>query len=340
MPDWLLAFFVIGLAIVFTFSNGVQDGSSVTAGVISCRAMSPARAVLLVASFELAGALFGGSAVANMVSTVTTIPQSPELLKVLAAALTAATGWNYATKILRFPSSSTHALFGGLIGAAFAAGGQSAIASGSFDPLHASGMGKAVISLICSPVLGFLAGYVMLGLVAVALLRATTRVNKALKVLQIGALCVLAFGHGANDPQKAMGIIMLALGSAHLYTMTDIPLWVRLSTGLAIAFGVIAVAPGIVRRVGKIYKMRMLHGFVLQMSAGGILFGSSLVGFPVSTSQVISSTLMGIGTSERVKDVHWLVARDIVVSWCLTIPCTSLVAGGLYLGGFKWLSVF
>ncbi len=339
MPDWLLAYFVIGLALVFTFSNGVQDGSSVCAGVISCRALSPARAVLLVSCCELAGALFGGSAVANMVGSVTTLPESKELLQVLAAALTSATGWNYATKILRFPSSSTHALFGGLIGAAFAAGGPAAIAQGSFDPLHASGMGKAVISLICSPALGFLAGYAMLGLVALALLRATTRVNGPLRVLQIIALAVLAFGHGANDPQKAMGIVMLALHSAHLYNATDIPLWVRFSTGLAIAFGVIAVAPGIIRRVGKIYKMRLVHGFVLQVSAGGLLLASSLTGFPVSTSQVISSTLMGIGTSERIKDVHWLVARDIVVSWCMTIPCTSLVAAALYLGGFRWLPV-
>lgn len=339
MPDWLWAYFVISLALLFTFSNGVQDGSSVTAGVISCRALPPAQAVLIVACCELAGALFGGSAVANMVGTVTTIPASKELLQVLAASLTAATAWNYATKVLRFPSSSTHALFGGIIGAALAAGGQEAIARGNFDPFHATGMGKAIISLIASPLLGFVAGYTLLGIVGLLLVRATTRVNKPLQHLQILALAMLAFGHGANDPQKAMGILMLSLRSAHLYDGTDIPLWVRAATGIAIALGVMSVAPGIVRRVGRIYKMRMIHGFVLQFAAGGLLLGSSLTGFPVSTSQVVSSTLMGVGTQERLKDVHWLVARDIVISWCMTIPCTSLVAGALYLGLFKWLPV-
>lgn len=339
MADWLLAYFVIGLALLFAFTNGVQDGSSVTAGVISCRALSPVRAVLLVAVCELLGALFGGSAVANMVGSVTTIPPSADLLLVLAATLTAATLWNYATKVLRFPSSSTHALFGALLGAAIAAGGPEAVSGGSYSLFHPTGMAKAVISLIGSPLLGFMAGYTMLGLTNLLLIRATSRVNRALQLLQIIALCVLAFGHGSNDPQKAMGIIILVLESAKLSTGADIPLWVRSCAGIAIALGVIATAPGIVRRVGKIYKLRMVHGFALETAAGAILLTSSLSGFPVSTSQIVSSTVMGIGSNERIKDVHWLVARDILISWFLTIPLTSLVAALLYELTFRWFTV-
>lgn len=339
MADWMVAYFVIGLSLLFTFTNGLQDGSSVTAGVISCRALAPARTVVVVAICELLGAFFGGSAVANFVGSVTTLPDSVELLLVLAATLTAATAWNYVTKILRFPSSSTHALFGALIGASVAAGGFGAVRVGTFSLLHPTGMAKAIISLICSPILGFAAGYIMLGITNAVLIRASTKVNKHLRRLQIGALCVMAFGHGANDPQKGMGIIMLALAGASLSSAAEIPFWVRLSTGLAIALGVIATAPGIVRRVGKIYKLKIVHGFALQVSAGALILASSLTGFPVSTSQIVSSTVMGIGSNERVKDVHWLVARDILISWFLTIPCTSLVAAALYELAFRWMVV-
>lgn len=339
MADWLLAYIVIGLALLFAFTNGVQDGSSVSAGVISCRALSPARAVLLVALCELLGALFGGSAVAKMVGSVTTLPPSVELLRVLVATLLTATLWNYIIKLLRFPSSSTHALFGALLGAAVAAGGPGAIDGGTYSLLHPTGMARAIVSLIGSPIAGFVAGYALLGLTNLALLRATTKANKVLQVLQILALCVMAFGHGSNDPQKTMGIIMLALKSAHLTDSTDIPLWARAGSGIAISLGVIATAPGIVRRVGKIYKLKMVHGFALEVAAGAILLISSLSGFPVSTSQIVSSTVMGIGSNERVKDVHWLVARDILVSWFLTMPCTGLVAALVYELALRGLTV-
>lgn len=334
MPDIFLAWLVISLALVFTYTNGLQDGSSVTASVISCRAMSPARAIMIVTVCEFAGALLGGSAVAQAVRSISDYPENPLILPVLAASLAAAITWNWLTKILKLPSSSTHALFGGLIGGLVAASGTKYLLWGDANIFHPSGIYRVITSLFISPLLGFLAGYAGLKLASIVLVRAKNRINKWLKGAQAVTVGMLAFGHGANDPQKAMGIILIALHSAGIYSGDEIPLWVRIASGISIAAGVASLAKGIVRRVGKIYRLRILHGFVTESAAGGLVLASSLIGFPVSTSQVISSTVMGVGSCERAKDVHWLVARDILASWFMTMPLAGLLAFLLYFAVF------
>lgn len=339
MSELVLFAIVVILSLIFTYTNGLQDGSSVTAGLIVCRVLSPVHAVLLVASSELLGAVFGGSAVATAVRSVTSIKEDAHLLPVLSAGLTAAIAWNFLTKYLKMPSSSTHALFGGLLGAFLAApGGAGNIVWGQVSFLHPSGFGRIIVSLFASPLLGFIMGYVTLNLATLFLMKATTEVNRYLKMGQIVTVALLAFGHGANDPQKIMGIIMMGLHSSGLYTGSEIPLWVRLATGIAIGVGVLSLAPGIVKRVGTgIYKLKILHGFVTEAASGLIIVLSSITGCPVSTSQVISSTVMGVGSGERFKDVRWLVARDILISWFLTIPCAGLCSYTMYFFGFQWL---
>lgn len=338
--DLLLVGIVVVLSLWFTYTNGLQDGSSVTAGLIVCRVLSPVRAVILVASCELAGAIFGGSAVASTVRSITSFPEKENFLSVLAAGLTAAIGWNYLTKVLRMPSSSTHALMGGFLGSLIASSGTRFLVWGHFDLFHPTGFAKILVSLFASPVVGFVVGYFMLNVILLMLAKATTAVNKWLKLSQTLTVGLLAFGHGANDPQKTMGIILIALHSAGYYQGDDIPFWVRLATGVSIAVGVLSLAPGIVKRVGTgIYKLKVLHGFVTEAAAGAIVVLSSASGCPVSTSQVISSTVMGVGTGEHFKDVRWLVARDILISWFLTIPCAGLFAYVIYMFPFRYLDL-
>ena len=338
--DFLIVAIVVLLSLGFTFTNGLQDGSSVTAGLIVCRVLSPVKSVLLVASCELLGAVFGGSAVASTIRSLTSWPEKENFLPVLAAGLTAAISWNYLTKLLRMPSSSTHALLGGFLGALLAGGGDKFVVWGHFDLFHPTGFAKIFVSLVASPVLGFIMGYTMLHLVTLMLMRASSRVNKWLKLSQTVTVSLLAFGHGANDPQKTMGIILIALHSAGYYTGEEIPLWVRLATGVSIGLGVMSLAPGIVKRVGTgIYRLKVLHGFVTESASGFIIILSSITGCPVSTSQVISSTIMGVGTAEHFKDVRWLVARDILISWFLTIPCAGMFAYVIYLFPFRYLNV-
>ena len=341
MSDLALVAIVVILSLLFTYTNGLQDGSSVTAGLIVCRVLNPVRAVLLVATCEFLGALFGGSAVASAVKNFTAFGVSEKLLPVLSAGLFAAISWNYMTKALKMPSSSTHALFGGLLGALLAApGGTNNIVWGQPTLLHPVGFAKIVVSLFASPLLGFVMGFIMLNVFTVLLIKATNQVSRWLKLGQTVTVGLLAFGHGANDPQKTMGIILLALNAAGMHHGDDIPFWVRLATGFSICLGVMSLAPGIVKRVGTgIYKLRILHGFVTEAASSFIVVLSSFSGCPVSTSQVISSTVMGVGTGEHFKDVRWLVARDILVSWFLTIPCAGLFAYVVYDFGFRWLDL-
>lgn len=337
-PNFLFVVLVIALSLVFTYTNGLQDGSSVAAGLIVCRILSPLRAVLLVAICELCGALLGGSAVAYAVKSVCRVSESDKhLLPVLCAGLIAAILWNLLAKRLKIPASSTHALFGGLLGALLALpGGSQNVAWGKLGLFDSTGFCRVIVSLFASPALGFAVGFFMLYLSLLLLAKASNEVNRWLKLGQAVTVSLLAFGHGANDPQKSMGIILLALSAGGMQQGSDIPVWIRLLTGIAIAFGVMSMAPGIVKKVGTgIFKLRNLHGFVTEAASSFVINVSSLTGCPVSTSQVISSTIMGVGTGEHFKDVRWLVARDILISWFLTIPCAALVAYVLYLFVFS-----
>lgn len=341
-PNFFVVGLVIILSLVFTFTNGLQDGSSVTAGLIVCRVLSPARAVLTVAFCEFLGALLGGSAVANAVKSVSAAHDDMHLLPALAAALTAAIGWNFFAKVLKLPASSTHALFGGLFGALLSMeGGPDNIIWGKYGIFDSTGFARVIVSLFASPALGFIAGFLMLGIMSKLLARATNEVGKYLKLGQVLTVGLLAFGHGANDPQKSMGIILLALSAGGLHHGAEIPLWVRFLAGLAIALGVLSMAPGIIKKVGTgIFKLKVLHGFVSEAASSFIINVSSITGCPVSTSQVISSAIMGVGSREHFKDVRWMVAKEILISWFLTIPAAGLAAYLLYAVLFRFMDLF
>lgn len=339
MVEHILFLAVLFLALFFTFTNGFQDGSSVCAAPIASRAMTPFQAICFVASCELAGALFGGSAVSKAMESITDWPARSDLLPVLISALIAAISWNFITRWAKVPSSSTHALVGGLIGALFGAGGSTHMNWGHAQSLwQADGVAKVVLSLFLSPILGFAAGFIVLVSLVVLLIKASLKVNKQLKWLQWVSTGLLAFGHGANDPQKSMGVIMLALHATAAPGITEIPLSVRFGTGLAMAIGIVALAPGIVQKVGvRIYKLRNLHALSSETASAIVVLGGSLTGGPVSASQVISSTVIGVGSAVRPKRLHWMIVQEMLLAWCLTIPCSALLAVVLYLGVFQWL---
>lgn len=337
-----LVLIVVVLALVYTFTNGFQDGSSVTAAPIACGAMSELQAMLVVASFEFLGAMLGGSSVVASMHDITSWPKRPDLLPVLITGLTAAVLWNYLTRILRVPSSSTHALVGGLIGAMVASvHGWKYVNIGYVnDVIHSTGVWRVLLSLFISPVIGIAAGYLLLRIFALLLVSATPVMNKVLRGLQWITVPILAFAHGANDTQKAMAMIVFALQACGLSHSGLVPLWARIITGIAMAFGVIMLAPGIVKRVGyDIFKLRPLHGFVVELGSEAVVLTASVIGGPVATSQVISSTVVGVGSSQRMKAVRWLVFRDVFAAWFLTIPCAGLFAYLLYEGVFHYIKV-
>ncbi|MBX3076326.1 inorganic phosphate transporter [Candidatus Obscuribacterales bacterium] len=332
MTIYLMVALVVALGLCFTYTNGFQDGSSVAAGAIASRAFTRPQAVLLVATFEFLGAMLGGSAVAGTISGITNWPADPSLLPVLASALAGAILWNLITKVLGVPSSSTHALVGGVLGAVLAGAGDFRyIIWGSPGLIvNSHGFWRIIMSLVISPIFGFAVGYAVL-LFAVAILRrANAELNETLKRWQFVAVPMLAFGHGANDSQKTMGIIALSLYAAGLGLKHEVPLWVRLITAVALTLGVVSLVPRIVRRVGGIYKLRPLHGLVVEGSSALIVLGASATGGPLAASQVIASTVIGAGTAERKKGVHWIIAREMVRAWFLTIPCSATLAWILF----------
>jgi PiT family inorganic phosphate transporter len=302
--------------------------------------MTRMQAVLWVALFEFLGALFGGSAVANAIKNITSYPVNPSLLPVLAAGLLAAIIWNFMTKVIKVPSSSTHALVGGIIGALIAgSGGTQFLVWGTPDHImQSTGIWKVVLSLFLSPLIGFAAGFICLYLLLIFLRNASTHVNKNLKRWQYFATAALAFGHGANDTQKAMGLLVLTLNAGGYMHSPDIPLWIRFLVGGAMVVGIMSLAPGIVKKVGTgIYRLKPIHGLTTELSSAIVVVAGSLTGGPVSASQIIASSVMGIGYAERKKSVHWLVARDMLMAWFLTIPCAGLVAYATYTVLFVWI---
>lgn len=339
MNESALLFAVIVLSLLFTYTNGFQDGSAVTATAIACRALSPAKTVLLVSMIEFLGAWLGGSCVATSIQSIVTWPERTTLLPILTSGLVAAIAWNYLTRWSGLPSSSTHALVGSILGALLSEPhGWQHIVLGRFDHvINATGLWKIIVSLFLSPLAGFLAGYFLLLLMLFLLWRASARINETIKSLQVLTVGCLAFGHGANDTQKAMGLIVLALSAAGMNPSPTIPCWVRLLTGLAMAAGVASLPHGIVKRVGSdIFKVKPLTAFVSQLSSCAVIITSSFTGGPVSASQVIVASVMGVGFAERKKGVHWLIARDILIAWFVTIPGAALLASLIHHCLWHW----
>ena len=313
---------VIVLALLFDFLNGIHDSSNVVATVISSRALSPRVALGMTALANFLGPFIFGVAVAETIGHEIVAAETINI-QVLLAALASAIFWNLFTWYLGFPSSSSHALFGGFIGAVVIGAGWQAIL------LH--GLEKILIALFLSPIVGFVIGFVILRIILLLSWKATPRVNVFFRRGQIITALALALSHGTNDAQKTMGIITLALVTGGYLKVFAVPVWVVIICAGMIALGTAVGGWKLIRTLGgKFYKIRPVDGFATQLASAAVIMGASLAGGPVSTTQVVSSAIMGVGAAERVNKVRWGVAQEIAMAWLLTIPATALAAAGIY----------
>ncbi len=313
---------LVSLALIFDLLNGIHDSSNIVATMISSRAFSPRTALAVTAIAEFLGPFLFGVAVAETIGDEIVDAASINI-EVILAALLSAIIWNLATWFLGIPSSSSHALIGGLIGAVIVGSGLGAI--------RLQGIEKVLISLFASPLIGFAAGFLFTRLVFYLARNATLHVNWFFKRSQIITAIALALSHGANDAQKTMGIITLGLVATGYLQTFAVPTWVIVMSAGAISAGTALGGWRLIKTLGaRFYKIKPVDGFSSQVASATVILGASLLGGPVSTTQVVSSTIMGVGAAERVNKVRWGVAGDIATAWLITIPATALVAAGLY----------
>jgi len=337
----LVLFFIVlifALAIIFTWTNGVQHGSAVAASSVASHAMTRRKLILVIFIAELTGTLLGGSAVAAVIQSLSKWPKEPTLLPLLASALLASIIWNFLARHIHVPASSTHSLIGATVGALIAGSGNcEKIALGKFDLIHPSGVTGAVVSLFLSPLLGFAFGYVLFCLLTLAFLHLSKKAALKLRGGKWLMTAALAFGDGQNDTQKTMGLLVLALNAAGYMTGEQIPLWMRAMIGLAMGLGAFGLSDGLIKELAfGVYKLRTIHAIASDVSSAGVLISNSLIGGPVSASQVISASLMGAGAAEHGKGIHWLVIKEIALSWLVTLPGAALLAAILQLSLFQW----
>ncbi len=314
--------FVIILALIFEFLNGMRDSSNIVATMISSRAFRPQTALGLTAIAEFFGPFLFGVTVAKTIGS--DIVDSRILtLDALIACLMGAVIWNLITWFFGIPSSSSHALIGGLMGAVFVSVGLGAI--------KFQGLDRVLIALFASPVIGFVVGFIVMRVIFFLARNATPRVNDLFKNGQFFTAVGLAFSHGTNDAQKTMGIITLSLIISGQLTNFTIPFWVILASASTMALGTALGGWRLIRTLGgKFYKIRPVHSFATQMTSAVVILTASFIGLPVSTTQVVSSAIIGVGSSERLGKVRWSVAGDILTAWLVTIPVSALFSAGIY----------
>jgi PiT family inorganic phosphate transporter len=317
---------VIAIALAFDFVNGFHDAANSIATVVSTRVLSPRIAVLWAAFFNFAAFLVFGTVVA---ATIATGVVKPEVLSigVIFAGLIGAIGWNLITFYLGLPTSSSHALVGGMAGAA--------VAKGGFDVLIGDGLKTIGVFIILSPLAGLALGMLlMLGLLwAVHRYRNVDRLNRGFRIGQLASAAAFSLGHGGNDAQKTMGIILAVLiGSGHLPVGSDVPLWVILSAHTAIGLGTLSGGWRIVKTMGsKITRLQPAGGVAAETAAAATLFFTSHAGIPVSTTHTITGAIVGVGATRRLSAVRWGVAGRVVWAWIVTIPGAWLIATLTYL---------
>jgi PiT family inorganic phosphate transporter len=323
LSEDVLLVVVIGVALVFDFTNGFHDTANAVATSVSTRAMSPRTAVLVAAIANLAGA-FVTTAVAKTVGKGI-IDTDLATQQTILAALIGAIVWNLITWWLGLPSSSSHALFGGLIGAALVQSGSEGVEWNGIKE-------KILVPGVLSPIFGFLGAFVLLVVIYWLFVWITPGGgNRLFRIGQLGSGTFFAFTHGANDAQKTMGVIALALFAHGSIDTFYIPDWVKVAAGLAIAAGTYVGGWRIMRTLGqRVFSMEPASGFAAQASAGATLYVATHFGFPVSTTQCISGAVMGAGSAKRFSAVRWGVGGNIVVAWILTIPAAAAVAAVLY----------
>ena len=324
MPEMSLLIMVVLLALTFDFINGFHDTANAIATCVSTRAIRPGVAIVGTAVLNFVGAMIS-TGVAKTIGG--DIVMSPDLVNemVIISGLVGAIIWNLLTWWFGMPSSSSHALIGGIIGSVLVSAGAAA--------LNGWGIMKIVLSLVLSPVTAMLVGFLVMKLIfALCHSYKPAAVNLTANRLQIVSAALMAFSHGSNDAQKSMGIITLAFVSGGFIETLEVPDIVKLLCAAAMALGTSVGGWKIIRTVGgKIFKMHPVHGFAADLNSAIVILSATLLHLPVSTTHVVSGSIMGVGSAQRVKAVHWDVARSMVVAWVMTIPCTAIMGGIAYL---------
>jgi PiT family inorganic phosphate transporter len=322
LETFLLLGVVIVLASVYNFINGVNDCANAIATTVSTRALKPYQAVLMAAVFNTLGA-FLTTAVARTIGKGIVDPADISLW-ILIFALVGAIVWSGACSYLGIPISITHAMVGGLMGAAAAAYG---IGTWQWD-----GIRKIIIAMVLSPIAGFAIGYIFMVAVLWLSRRAVPRkAHKFFRVSQIFSAAAMAFSHGANDTQNAMGVITAGLVIAGLQTDFHVPVWVILSSALFMGLGTQLGGWRIIRTMGsRMVRLQPSHGFSAETSSALVIFINSWLGAPISTTQVIATAIMGVGATENINAVRWALARRIVITWFLTIPAAAAISAVCY----------
>ncbi|ETP66958.1 inorganic phosphate transporter [Planococcus glaciei] len=321
----LLTVLIVVFAVVFDFINGFHDTANSIATAVSTKALKPRHAIMLAAIMNFVGAM----AFTGVAKTITKDIVDPFTLTngtvVILAALLAAIIWNLVTWYYGIPSSSSHALIGSIAGAAIAAAG--------FTALNYGGFIKIIQALIFSPILAFVVGYIVYSIFKVVFKNNNlTKTNRNFRLIQIATAALQSFSHGTNDAQKAMGIITMALIVNNYQSSDDIQLWVQALCALAMALGTSVGGWRIIKTVGgKIMKIRPVNGVAADLTGAAVIFGATFIHLPVSTTHVISSSIMGVGASHRLKGVKWGTAKTMLITWLITMPISALLAGGIYL---------
>ena len=323
---------VVALAITvgFAVTNGLHDASNAIAALVATRAATPLQAILLASVFNVLGPLLLGAAVADTIGGIVTVERS-QAIEVIAAGMSAAVAWNVITWLFGLPSSSGHALVGGLAGASLLAGGFAAVRWGGLHGVHPVGVAGTLIALAVSPVIGALVAFAMTRAVRRAARRATRRWRAPVRAGEWLMSAALAFSHGANDAQKSIGVMAALLLADGRTSSLAAPTWAKLACAAALTAGTALGGWRIIHTVGRgIYHLQPVEGLVSQVSSTAVVFGSSLAGAPTSTTQVVASSIVGVGAGRRHwHHVHWAIVRQIALAWIITIPATAALAATL-----------
>ncbi len=323
MTPTLLFIIFLSLALLFGFLNGFHDSANIVATMISSRAISPTTALIIVGIAEFLGPFLLGSAVAKTIGADIAVAQAITI-SVVMAALISASVWNLLTWYFGIPSSSSHALFGGIIGAVIIGYG--------VDSLQQGGIFKISIALFSSPIIGFVLGTIVMKLTLWLAQGATPKANIFFKKIQIPTAVALALSHGGNDAQKTMGMIVMGLVALGYQSTFYMPVWVIAASAAAMAIGTATGGWRIIHTLGgKFYRIRPIHSFSSQFTSGIVIFSASIFGGPVSTTQIVSSAIVGVGAAERKSQVRWGVMSEILVAWVLTIPAAAVMGALVYL---------
>ena len=322
----ILVIIIIFIALIFDFTNGFHDSANAIATVVSTKVLTPRRAVMFAAFFNFVAAGIGIVAVASTISKIIKldIVQAEIVPFIVLGGLIGAISWNIITWLLGLPTSSSHALIGGLMGSGISAAGFSAI---KYEPIQ-----LAAIFMIASPLIGLVSGFlVMVAILWICRKSTKSKTDHHFKRLLLVSAALFSFSHGTNDAQKTMGIITPLLFSIGYLSMDSagnlpVPIWVILSAHAAIALGTLAGGWRIVKTMGhKITKLRPVNGFAAETAGATTIIGASVAGIPVSTTHVIVSSIMGVGATKRLSAVRWGIARNIVWVWILTMPISALI---------------